>query len=486
MKYSFFRDFFYDVKSSIEKNAVTFILGPRKCGKTVCLKQLDEVIKNTEYIDFKHMDENERQENIRRIRSSVFNKESKLYLLDEITYLSAPELFIYQIADWYTDVENSTTKIVIAGSQSVALETWANRAYAGNAGKIKADFLTYSEFLRYKGIKEISAETYNKFLYETSEFYNIGSLKDYLSGCIDETIISNANSSNYIQNNDCELIQNDLHFLVNVCYQTLFTLHNQASVTSFFRDNKLADSIINYFRDVCNELEQKDIADRIQKSFIGSYSTIKSKDIETLKQALTFLRKCDLIRITPVSNDIWNVPDVVRDIQSGDRGIGYKAQIFKDYNITIKYPMFYIQILKDILNEDMPAKLPKQLLGSIVECHARGLLPEGFEFRKNEYAEDHSEITKEIDYVNLSYCIAIELTISRKHATHFDLLPDYIQPYLLTRDRSDLHGSIKKIPYYYFLYALSEHSKNLLKMPDHKILSVFHGLNKQDAHYGHP
>ena len=109
-----------------------------------------------------------------------------------------------------------------------------------------------------------------------------------------------------------------------------------------------------------------------------------------------------------------------------------------------------------------------------------------YEFRKNEYAEDHSEITKEIDYVNLSYCIAIELTISRKHATHFDLLPDYIQSYLLTRDRSDLHGSIKKIPYYYFLYALSEHSKNLLKMPDHKILSVFHGLNKQDAHYGHP
>ena len=46
MEYSFFRDFFYDVKSSIEKNAVTFILGPRKCGKTVCLKQLDEVIKN--------------------------------------------------------------------------------------------------------------------------------------------------------------------------------------------------------------------------------------------------------------------------------------------------------------------------------------------------------------------------------------------------------------------------------------------------------
>ena len=133
MEYSFFRDFFYDVKSSIDKNAVTFVLGPRKCGKTVCLKQLDEVIKNTEYIDFKHMDENERQENIRRIRSSVFNKESKLYLLDEITYLSAPELFIYQIADWYTDVENSTTKIVIAGSQSVALETWANRAYAGNA-----------------------------------------------------------------------------------------------------------------------------------------------------------------------------------------------------------------------------------------------------------------------------------------------------------------------------------------------------------------
>ena len=41
----------------------------------------------------------------------------------------------------------------------------------------------------------------------------------------------------------------------------------------------------------------------------------------------------------------------------------------------MNYPMFYIDMVHDILDEKMPDTLPKDLLGSVVKCHIRGLLP---------------------------------------------------------------------------------------------------------------
>ena len=40
MGYKFKRDIYRDIKMSIVNNVVTFLLGPRKCGKTICLKQI--------------------------------------------------------------------------------------------------------------------------------------------------------------------------------------------------------------------------------------------------------------------------------------------------------------------------------------------------------------------------------------------------------------------------------------------------------------
>lgn len=56
--------------------------------------------------------------------------------------------------------------------------------------------------------------------------------------------------------------------------------------------------------------------------------------------------------------------------------------------------MFNVAILRDILKEQMPDRLPNGLLGSIVECHVRGMLPERLS------AEYHDDNDNEIDYVN--------------------------------------------------------------------------------------
>ena len=178
MSYSFCRDFYNLMIDSLQENTVTFLLGTRKCGKTVCLRQLEESVNHAEYTVFKTIpDHNEQIYIFRDILNSIRNNKNKIYLLNEITYVENAEGKICEIASALTELDNTKTKIVFTGSQSVALNAWADRAFAGNAGKISVDFLTYSEFLRYKGLSEHTPDTYNRFLYEVADFYKFKSLE---------------------------------------------------------------------------------------------------------------------------------------------------------------------------------------------------------------------------------------------------------------------------------------------------------------------
>lgn len=457
MKYEFHRDFYNLMLDSIDNNSVTFLLGTRKCGKTVCLHQLHDAIPNSQYIDFKTIPNlPDKIDIFRNILDSIKNDKKMTYLLDEITYVPDAEARICEIAGKFSEFHNMKTKVVFTGSQSVALNSWADRAFAGNAGKISVDFLTYPEFLRYKGLNEITPDTYNQFLYEVSDFYKFNSIEDYLKGCMEETVISNTNATNYLFDNDCDLIYDKSDLLVNLCYQTMFTLHNHVNVETFFKDNKLRDSIIGTFHETCRQIGNDAIASKIESSFIGSYNSIKTQDTDTLKQALVFLKKCGLITITSVTRDLENVPDTYRSFRLDKTDVNSKKDLFKKYNITINHPMFYVQILKDVLKEDMPEQLPKNVLGSIMECHARGLLPQGFEFHTTYTDKNGKEIKAEIDYINPANSLAIEFTISASHNKYFEILPDYFNFVCLTKNENTNRNNIKYINYCSFLYNLSE------------------------------
>ena len=455
MFYNFYRDFYFLVADSIKNNSVTFLLGTRKCGKTVCLHQLNKNGEHTKYIDFKTVPNADDQIDIFRVILDSINKnEDIIYLLDEITYVENAEAKICEIANAFTEINNTKTKLVFTGSQSVALNAWADRAFAGNASKISVDFLTYSEFLRYKGLVEHTPETYNQFLYEVADFYKFTSLENYLQGCIEETIVSNNKASNYIFDNECDLIQDKVDLLINICYQTMFTLHNNVTSETFFRNDKSKDTIIGTFHETCKKLGNDAIAKRIENSFIGGYNNIKSQDLNTLKQAFVFLKKCGLISITPIVRELNSIPDVYRSLKLDKSDIDCKKDLFKKFNITINHPMFYVQILKDILKEEMPQQLPGTILGSIVECHARGLLPNGFEYRTT-IERNGIETECEIDYVNLTNNLAIELTISEKHNKYFELLPDYMQNICLTKGTNRSTDRIQYVDYCSYLFGLS-------------------------------
>lgn len=448
--YPFKRNFYYEIEKAMDKSNIIFLLGPRKCGKTVALLQLEKGRENITYYNFKTLTEDESLELFDTIRLAMNEDRNMVFLLDEITYAYQPEREINEISIQLSEKPCHNTKVIFTGSQSVALEAWANRAFCGNASIIRTDFLNYNEWLSYKGITESSEDIYNQFLYEINEFYGFISLEDYLRGCLEETILSNQKTDNVIMGNDVYLV--DIDSLLDICYATLFTLHNHVNSHKFAKKDKLSETIRFYFRDVCKQIGFNEIGERIATSFIGKYNDFKSKDLDTLKQSFQFLHRIGLITITPVSDSIENIPNIRRDLSLSDSKMNYKDELFKSYNVCIKYPMFYMAILKDILKEQLPQKLPPSLLGSIVECHVRGLLPEqgAFEFQD---IEGH-----EIDYVNIQDCIALEITISNKrsHEMNFKYLPADYQKVILTKDVKEHNESKRQIPYHEFIKTKSE------------------------------
>jgi len=446
-KYPFKRDFYEDVVGSIKKNKATFVLGPRKCGKTVCLTQIEDNFKNAEYVNFKEIEyDRDIQDVFLKVQESIKNDENKIYLLDEITYALNPEIDICILARLFSEYDTKNIRVVFSGSQSLALERWGSTAFCGNAGFIEADFLSYAEWLKYKQIETPSAESYERFLYESPEFYGLDSMRRYLKGCLDETVVSNNKTKNYIYGNDCNLLTDEI--LLEVCYATLFTLHNHVNSNTFMKSDYLKGDIRAYFGEICKEL---DLDERIQKSFIDKYSKFENRSFKKLEQAFVFLKNCGLITVTPVVSGLKDIPDIGEDLRLIAHGrepyTNFKDGLFRDFNMCIKYPAFYVAILKDILKEQMPVHLPNGLLRSIVECHTRGLLPEDFA------AEYHDTKEREIDYVNVAYKTAVEITVSNKsmEKTHFDLLPEDYRKILLTKDRNDNVQGVRRIPYYEFL-----------------------------------
>ncbi len=165
------------------------------------MKQLATELPNAEYYDIKSLGEDAAMILIDKIMNSIKANEKKTFLVDEATYFASPETTIAKIANRFTGCKNTNTRIVFTGSQSIALEAWANRAFAGNAQFVYADFLSYPEWLAYKGIDEVSEKTYNQFILGIREFYSdFVSLDQYLKGCLEETRISNLRSRNIILN----------------------------------------------------------------------------------------------------------------------------------------------------------------------------------------------------------------------------------------------------------------------------------------------
>ncbi len=458
--YNFKRRFYYDVEDTVKKQNVTFILGPRRCGKTVCMKQLQDTFSSNNdfekviYIDAKRepIPTFGKNKFIDDIIDAINENKKTLFLIDEATYINNPDWSIMDIQDAFTSCNNTNTKVVFTGSQSKALSSWGHQAFAGDAAYIYADFLSYPEWLAYKNISEPSEENYQQFLKGTREFYkNFNNTREYLTGCLDETVRSNANANNIIYGNDCSEVTVDK--LLDVLYASLVTLHNRTNYSTFVSPDYLEKSIKHHFaQNIDPENDMPEIHDKIAKHLADRYRSFKSMTSRELKQSLQFLNNCGLITTTYVSDDLDANAYVCQSFLSPYNDNFNKEEVMGKINTCIKYPMFYVDLLQDVMGNKMPDKLNNALLGSIVECHVRGLLP------SKGAIEYRDEQENEIDYVNTSRQSAIEISISNKKlsATHLSILPDNYEKIVLSKDITDTKNNIKYIPYYQFIYDNSD------------------------------
>lgn len=442
---TFKRNFYPILKNSCVKNKVTFVLGPRKSGKTIALRQLHEELANSIYVDIKQFTIEQSDMFIQEVCDSIRAGSNKIYLIDEATYLNYPDRCVEEIALALADNPATCTRVVLTGSQSRALQYWGNRSFCGNACFIETDFLNYAEWLEYKGITDISEQTYIQFLLSVDEFYEMSSIEKYLAGCLQETIISNSKTLEVILGNSCDLLTVDI--LLDILFAALVTLHNHVSYLRFRDKMYLDSSIKHFFKNIYDS--RPGIADKIISIVSKRYKHLQDLPETTLRQALVFLVRSGLLTITEVS-DRPPKGDICVDLLSLDPGVSYKDNLFEHINICIRHPMFYIGILKMIFSECELKYLSRELLGSIVECHARGLLS-----RKYCYEYHNMQDDSEIDYVNFDDNIAAEFSVGNNHKNNFSVLPPEYRCYLLTRDKSSVRGNVEYVPYYKFLYELS-------------------------------
>lgn len=438
----FYRDFVVDLENFLKgPYNVLFLLGPRKCGKTVALHQIHKRFPTSKLYDFKA---GSTSTVIAEIKDAILSQKRDIFLLDEITYLDGADRELAELSNAFDFCLQSNVKIIITGSQSVALRTWGHRAFSATAQYLQVPFLKYSEWLRYKNLKS-SENAFMDFVMHSWDFYKLDSLKEYLQSCLDETIISNSKSLNVIFDNDCDSLTPEL--LIAVMYTVMYTLHNHFSYPNFRKSTRLEDDLHYWFTEV-------DMDEKAYANFTSHYSLLKSISFDVFRRAVLFLLKSDLITITYFSRGIDDQIDILGELTTRNPSIKNLDEFFVYFNICIKYPMFYLAVLKELIRPqrtDVDFKINGAILGSIVECYVRGLLG------KQSY-EYHDLNDSEIDYVDYSTYTAVEFTISNKRMskTHFDKLSGDWLCVLLSKDRTDKKSGIYEIPYYVFVEKLEQ------------------------------
>ena len=452
ISYDFKRKLFYETCDAINSYHVSILSGPRKCGKTVCLKQIENEYENAVYYNIKKQfkSESNSMDFIDQVVTDIQNNKDVLYLIDEATYIFRVDEEFAKIADAFTDNKNTKTRLVLSGSQSNALTQWSDSAFGGFAAYINADFISYPEWLAYMGISEVSEKSYSEFIYGTRTFYNeFSSVKNYLRACLNETVVSNTKPTFTPYNNDCSIFYGNVEPLLDILYASLLSLHNKEGYDKFFNKERLYGDLHYYFRNAFEEIGKEEIGIRFSEYLLGRYRNYQTLSAYQMQKALQFLVNCGLITMTYVTSNLNTNAYISQDIISDFSDLP-KREIFERFNICIKHPFFYVELIKDILGDKMPQELPRAILGDVVERHIRGLLP------TTSCIEYRDEQKREIDYVNFSEEVAIEISVGKKKNkdTHLNLLPDY-KKISITREFDNEVNGIVRVPYYRFI---AEHS----------------------------
>ncbi|MDT3843433.1 MAG: AAA family ATPase [Bacillota bacterium] len=362
--YPFKRNICSDLILSSVNNPITFLLGPKRCGKTVSLKQLDAQFSNAEYINFTALSDDQKLDAYDEICSSIRQDENKTYLLDEITHSFMPELEIKEISELFFETANTHTHLVITGNPSFVLEIWAYRAFGGNTAFIRTDYLTYDEWLKYRYFKNEGDgyPTYAKFLVEVAVFHHLTSLKDHLASCISDACISNRNTTNVVWGNDVYRIEEDIDSLLDICYLSLFSITDTLSFPNInTKQPSGIRQILHHFARACKGLGKPVLEEKLVNAFAEHYDHFRKTDPALLKQGIRFLYLNGILSVITAPEDPDTLIDILRDLKTCDPKRNYNNDLFARYHFYFRHSLFYVLVLKDLWGDQYPGELPQAL-----------------------------------------------------------------------------------------------------------------------------
>lgn len=480
--YPFKRRMFYKLKDFIDKHPlnIAYVTGPRRCGKTVVLKQLREAYSDRAiYVNFK---EGSDESILLEILQDAKEGKDTIYLLDEITSLDYFDTELMTL-----DTMLGKVKVILTGSQSHMLDMVCGINYATKAKKYSMGFLTFSEYLEYKGktllkdsnfvptveragelMRDITADDYIDFIIQQYSFRDV--IEDgnrYVRDCISESVISNRKA----KRDRYSVVKSEIstEMILKVAYAILFKLHNNVDRGGLFEGTSLNLALKAYKKKdrtfpIAYALEQ------VKETLKLYYQETTRMSTLELTQSIRFLLECDMI-VVSIKYDSeepsrFTERYFLSEIYNGRLCDMTADEILTEYDITFKYPLFIVTILFDLID-----KIPDirdinkrdfifgSFLGSLLECEIKGYFSEFYGTNYLYKLYRRSEM-KEVDFYNISSRIAVEITCSNKSLqdVHFSTFREYdsLRKILLTKDINDEIQGIRRIPYYIFAYTLSD------------------------------
>lgn len=140
-------------------------------------------------------------------------------------------------------------------------------------------------------------------------------------------------------------------------------------------------------------------------------------------------------------------------------------EFFEENSINIKYPLFYINIIKDIanlININTRDLITPDILGNIVGCNIRGLLSynqnRGYKNITVDFEYKNFNNGAEVDYIDYNRNLMIEISITDKpfNKLHFNSITNNENYKKIVTSKIKEDGIY--IPYYKFILQLSRGS----------------------------
>ena len=433
-----YRKIFYECCNWIDSTNKNFLVltGPRKCGKTVCFKQLAKKYETAHYYNFKRMKSDDERERI--FEEEILTATEGIFLLDEIThlfsYMSQLTALDNSVVDNLVNNVRDTRKFIITGSHSYAIQNAAMIALATNATYLQTSFVDFEEWLLWRGhISKYGQEykpttlDFKDYVCNSNLFTTIYNNASYIKSCLDETVICELNLHSAISGvAPSDLISAET--VVSILYSFLMKLHNKASI------NTLQDPIggIKGARNsndvIRKQVKQSELEIRVKEVFEKlNFNKVPIK-FDAIRTAIIILQQLDLITITIPVDDPNNKAMVNYSLYDITRVANTRSLLSK-CNICVKHPMFYANMIKELVPEvgdNYYNVIDQTILGSILECHMKGLL--SYKLGSDilfsyEYRVDN--IQGEIDLIDFYEQSAYEFTVSSRHTlNHLNRLND--------------------------------------------------------------